>query len=62
VPPGIVFRLLVSAASSVISSNLRRRRELDEDVSDPEAVCKRQAEERAVSVKSAGAVRGKVVS
>jgi ribulose 1,5-bisphosphate synthetase/thiazole synthase len=51
-----------SAASSVISFSRRRRRELDEDVSDPEAVWSAHAEDSAVSVRSSGEVRGNVVS
>lgn len=41
-----------SSASSVISFSLRRRRELDEEVIDPEAACSKQAEDNALSVSS----------
>ena len=51
-----------SSASSVISISLRRRRELEEDVIDPEAVCKRHADERALSLRSEASVRVRVVS
>lgn len=39
-----------SSASSVISTSLRRRRELEDEVMEPEAVCREQAEESAFSV------------
>lgn len=51
-----------SSASSVISINRRRRRELEEDVIDPDAVWRRQAEDRALSFKSEACVRGRTVS
>lgn len=52
----------VSSASSVISISRRRRRELDEEVIDPEAVCKRQADDRALSLSSDAWVRASTVS
>lgn len=51
-----------SSASSVISTSLRRRRELDDEVMDPEAVCREQAEESALSVSSVETEREKTVS
>lgn len=51
-----------SSASSVISINRRRRSELVEDVIDPEAVWRRQADDRALSFKSAACANGRTVS
>lgn len=51
-----------SSASSVISINRRRRRELDEDVMEVDAVWSRQAEDSALSVSSAARARGRTVS
>jgi hypothetical protein len=61
-PDSGCFEAAFSSSSSVISFSLRRRRELDEEVRDPEAVCSAQAEDNAFSVKSSGEVRGKIVS
>jgi hypothetical protein len=52
----------VSSASSAISISLRRRRELEEEVIEPEAVCKRHADESALSVSSDGFESEKTVS
>ena len=41
-----------SSASSVISFSLRRRRELEDEVIDPEAACSKHAEDKALSVSS----------
>lgn len=43
---------VLSSASSVISFSLRRRRELEEEVIDPEAACSKHAEDNALSVSS----------
>ena len=51
-----------SSASSVISISLRRRRELEEEVIEPEAVCSKQAEDRALSVRSEDLDSEKTVS
>jgi hypothetical protein len=51
-----------SSASSVISINRRRRSELEEDVIDPEAVWRRQADDRALSFKSEACANGSTVS
>lgn len=51
-----------SSASSVISISRRRRRELDEDVIDPDAVCKRHADDRALSLSSDAWDRASTVS
>lgn len=51
-----------SSASSVISTSLRRRSELEEDVIEPEAVCSEQAEESALSVSSVETESEKTVS
>lgn len=51
-----------SSASSVISLRTRRRRELDEEVSDPDAVCRRHAEDKALSLRSEAWVKGSTVS
>ena len=53
---------VVSSASSAISFNRRRRRELDEEVIEPEAVCSRHAEDNALSVRSVGCATEKTVS
>jgi hypothetical protein len=51
-----------SSASSVISTRRRRRRELDEEVTEVEAVCKRHADDKALSVRSEALVKGRTVS
>lgn len=51
-----------SSASSVISLKRRRRRELDEEVIDPDAVWRRQAEDKALSLRSDAWVMAKMVS
>ena len=51
-----------SSASSVISFNLRRRSELDDEVTELDAVCSKHAEESDPSVRSDGCVRIKIVS
>lgn len=52
----------VSSASSAISISLRRRREFEEEVIEPEAVCSRHAEDSALSVSSDGCERENTVS
>jgi len=52
----------LSSASSVISINRRRRSELDEDVIDPDAVCRRHADDRALSLSSDAWDRASTVS
>lgn len=54
--------VLGSSASSTIPVSFWRRRELDEDVMEPEAACRRQAEDRAPSVNSEDAANAKMVS
>lgn len=51
-----------SSASSVISISRRRRRELEEEVIEVEAVWRRQAEDKALSVRSEALDRGSTVS
>ena len=51
-----------SSASSVISISLRRRRELEEEVIEPEAVCSKHAEDSALSVRSEDLDSEKTVS
>lgn len=51
-----------SSASSVISINRRRRRELEEDVIEVEAVCRRHAEDKALSVRSEALDKARTVS
>jgi hypothetical protein len=53
---------LFSSASSAISISLRRRRELEEEVIEPEAVCNRHAEDSALSVRSADFAKENTVS
>lgn len=53
----------LSSASSVISINRPRRRELEEEeVTEVEAVWRRQAEDKALSVRSEALDRGSTVS
>lgn len=52
----------LSSASSAISISLRRRRELDEEVMEPDAVCSRHADDRALSVSSEACDKEKTVS
>lgn len=56
-----LFRLS-SSSSSAISINRRRRKELVDELVEPEAVCKEQAAERVVSRSSLAVVIGKSVS
>jgi hypothetical protein len=51
-----------SSASSTISINRRLRRELEEDVIDPDAAWRRQADDKALSVRSVASLNSKVVS
>lgn len=51
-----------SSASSVISLKRRRRRELVEEVIDPDAVWRRQADDSALSLRSEAWVMAKMVS
>ena len=51
-----------SSASSVISISLRRRRELEEEVIEPEAACNKHADDRALSVRSEDLAMEKTVS
>lgn len=51
-----------SSASSVISISLRRRRELEEEVIEPEAACNKHAEDSALSVRSVDLDSEKTVS
>lgn len=51
-----------SSASSVISLRRRRRRELDEEVIDPDAVWRRHADDKALSLRSEAWVIGSTVS
>ena len=51
-----------SSASSVISISLRRRRELEEEVIEPEAACNKHAEDSALSVRSVDLDNEKTVS
>lgn len=51
-----------SSASSVISISRRRRSELEEEVIEVDAVWRRQAEDRALSVRSEALDRGSMVS
>lgn len=54
--------VLVSSASSAISISLRRRRELEEEVIEPEAACNKHAEDSALSVRSADFAKENTVS
>jgi hypothetical protein len=59
---GFSSSLPFSSASSVISINRRRRRELEEEVIEVEAVCRRHADDNALSVRSEALVNGRTVS
>lgn len=59
---GASYFVPFSSASSVISISRRRRRELEEEVIEVEAVWRRQAEDKALSVRSEALDRGSTVS
>lgn len=58
---GVPFSVTASSASSAISSSLFRRKELDDEVNEPD-VWSMHADDKAVSVMSVGAAIENVVS
>lgn len=61
-PGASLLFAVLSSASSVISFSLRRRRELEEEVIDPEAACSKHAEDNALSVSSGACERVNTLS